>query len=80
MAEITAEQIEQHNVETYEKYGTEKSSIKRHVCVKCRNPVNIDCSVSNQGHRLICNGCAYKVFGSMLKAYEWVYKESEEDG
>lgn len=82
MSEITADQIEQHNIETYEKYGTEKPSIKRHICTQCRNHVSIDCSVSNQGHRLVCNECVYSAFGSMLNAYDWVYgeRESEEDG
>lgn len=72
MSETTAEQIEQHNIETYEKYGTDKPSVKRHICTQCRNHVSIDGSMSKRGHRLICNSCVYSVFGDVMKAFEWI--------
>ena len=71
---MTVQQIETHNIKNYKKYGTSQSNINRFYCTQCKKPVNIDCSMSNKGHKLICNSCAYKVFGSMEKAFEWVYE------
>lgn len=80
MSEMTVEQIEQHNVETFKKYGISyPSGENRHICVKCKEPVSIDGSMSMRGHRLICNRCVYKEFGTVMKAFDWI-EGSEEDG
>ena len=71
--DMTVEQIEKHNVETFEKYGIGyPSGENRHICTQCRKPVSIDGSMSSKGHKLICNGCVYRVFGGVTKAFEWI--------
>ena len=69
---MTVEQIEEHNIKAYKRYGNSKASIDRHICTQCKKPVSIDESMSNKGHKLICNKCVYRVFGSMEKAYKWL--------
>lgn len=71
---MSEKQIEQHNIKTFKKYGTSQSSINRFYCTECKKPTCIDCSMSNKGHKLICNSCVYRVYGSMEKAFKWVYE------
>ena len=52
--------IEKHNVETFEKYGTDNSGEYRHICTVCGEKTCIDGSVSRQGYYLMCNVCFQK--------------------
>lgn len=54
------EAIEKHNVEVFEKYGTDNSREERHICTECGRKVCIDGSASRQGRHLLCNGCFAK--------------------
>lgn len=66
------EEANKENVRVFEQYGTECSNELRHTCVLCGKKVNIDDSVSSQGHRLICTQCVYKYFeGDYSAVVEW---------
>ena len=60
MEEIDREAIEKHNVEVFEKYGTDNSGEERHICTECGRKVCIDGSASNRGHNLLCNACFHR--------------------
>ena len=65
------------NIEVFQRFGIETSSVPRHRCVICKKPVSIDDSYSFSGHMLICMGCFYKYFdGDFNKFDEW---DNEED-
>lgn len=51
------EAIEKHNVEVFEKYGTDNSGEYRHICTECGEKICIDGSVSRRGHKLMCMTC-----------------------
>lgn len=71
---MTLEEIEQHNIKVYKEHGANNGGEKRHICTQCEESVSIDESMSNKGHKLICNKCVYRVFGSVEKAYKWAYE------
>ena len=69
------ESIEKHNVETFEKYGTDNSGEERHICTECGTKVCIDGSASNRGHNLMCMKCFHKKCDEnenfMKEFYNW---------
>ena len=56
------EEANKKNIEIFKKYDICNSNDPRHTCVLCGRKVNIECSVSVQGHKLICIGCVYNYF------------------
>lgn len=61
------------NIELFKKYDISNSGDPRHTCVLCGRKVNIECSVSVQGHKLICIGCVYNYFdGDYHAANVWM--------
>lgn len=69
------EAIEKHNVETFEKYGTDNSRECRHICTECGVRVSIDGSASKRGHNLLCMKCFRKkleeIENFMKEFYGW---------
>lgn len=71
------EKADKENIEIYKEMGCSKSYEYRHTCVICGVKTNINNSFSNQGRKLICRGCFYKVFGRF--GYDDLFKWQEED-
>lgn len=66
------EGVDKENIRVFEQYGAYCSAELRHTCVLCGKKVNIDGSISSQGHKLICIQCAYKYFeGDYSAVFEW---------
>lgn len=66
-----------YNIDVFQRFGVEATSVPRHRCVICKKPVSIDDSYSFCGHMLICMRCFYKHFdGELHKVNEW---KNEED-
>ena len=64
------------NIELFKKYDISNSGDPRHTCVLCGRKVNLECSVSNEGHKLICVQCVYKYFeGDYNAVFEWNQEE-----
>lgn len=64
------------NIEIFKKYGISNSGDLRHTCVLCGKKVNLECSVSNEGHKLICVQCVHKYFeGDYNAVFEWNQEE-----
>lgn len=69
--------IDIYNIDVFQRFGVEATSVPRHRCVICKKPVSIDDSYSFCGHMLICMKCFYKHFDDELhKVNEW---KNEED-
>ena len=69
--------LDNYNIDVFQKFGVEATSVPRHRCVICKKPVSIDDSYSFCGHMLICMKCFYKHFdGELHKVNEW---KNEED-
>lgn len=69
------EEANKENVRVFEQYGTNCSNELRHTCVLCDKKVNLEGSVSNLGHKLICIQCVYKYFeGDYSAVFEWNVK------
>ena len=66
---------EEENIELYSKYGTGRSNEYMYHCVLCGITCCIDRSMSNRGHRLICNRCSITKFNTLHDAFEWVYED-----
>lgn len=66
-----------YNIDVFQRFGVEATSVPRHRCVICKKSVSIDDSYSFCGHMLICMRCFYKHFdGELHKVNEW---KNEED-
>lgn len=66
------EEANKENVRVFESYGIKCSNELRHTCVLCGKKVNLEGSVSSNGHRLICTQCVYKYFeGDYSAVFEW---------
>lgn len=66
------EEANKENIRIFRQYGTNCSEQLRHTCVLCGKKVNINGSISNQGHKLICIQCVYKHFEGVYAAvFEW---------
>lgn len=62
----------EENIEIFKKYGTRNSDDPRHTCVLCNKRVDLEHSISNRGHKLICIGCVYYYFeGDYRAANVW---------
>jgi len=70
------EKVDKENIEIYKKMGCSKPYEYRHTCVLCGDKTNINNSWSNQGRKLICRNCFYKVFGRY--GYDKLIKWQEE--
>lgn len=68
------EQIDKENIEVFKKTGLKHSSENRFRCVICGEPACINNSMSNCGHKLICNWCAARTFRNAAEAFEWMNK------
>ena len=67
--------VDRENRKIFKQYGRNYSEELRHTCVLCGKKVNIDGSVSNLGHKLICVQCVYKYFeGDYGAVFEWNVK------
>lgn len=75
---MTVEKMEKQNVKLFSKYGTNRNNEYMYHCVLCKKTCSIDTSMSNRGHRLICNSCSRTRFQTLYAAMEWVYKEDKE--
>lgn len=74
---MSVEEMEKKNIEMYSKYGTNRNDEYIYNCVLCKKKCSIDTSMSNQGHRLICNSCSRTRFKTLYAAMEWVYNKEE---
>lgn len=77
---IIDEKVNELNKEMFEKYGTQRPNKKRHRCCVCKEPVSISGSFSNNGDRLICSICAYKIFsGNVYSLMKWINRENKDE-
>ena len=66
------EEEDKENVRVFRQYGISCSDQLRHTCVLCGKKVDIEGSISKQGHKLICIQCVYKYFeGDYSAVFEW---------
>lgn len=66
------QEVNKENIKIFRQYGTDYGDQVRHTCVLCGKKVNVEGSISNQGHKLICVQCAYKYFeGDYSAVSEW---------
>lgn len=71
------EKVDKENIEIYKKMGCSKPYEYRHTCVLCGVKTNINNSFSNQGRKLICRSCFYKVFGGF--GYDDLFKWQDKE-
>lgn len=66
------EEVDAENIRVFAQYEVTCSDEIRHTCILCGKKVNIETSISNQGHKLICKQCVYKYFeGDYSAVFEW---------
>lgn len=64
--------VDAHNIEVFDRNDIFNSDQYRHTCVLCGKKCNIDDSVSNKGHKLICISCVYRYFeGDYAAVFNW---------
>lgn len=68
------EEIDAENIRIFEKTGMNNPNEYRYRCVLCGQEISIGNSISEQGHRMICNRCVCHKFPSVLAAFDWVNK------
>ena len=75
------EQIDRKNIDTFQKYELSHPEENLYRCVICGEQACIGNSISCQGHRLIHNWCANKVFGywNILEAFKWVEDQAADE-
>ena len=67
--------VDRENRKIFKQYGINCSNELRHTCVLCDKKVNLEGSVSNLGHKLICIQCVYNYFdGDYSAVFEWNVK------
>lgn len=61
------------NVELYNRLGMDYSEERRFRCVCCKKPICLDEGYSSRGNRMICERCFNTKFeGNILKAHDWM--------
>lgn len=75
------EQIDRVNIKIFQEYGLNNPEEYRLRCVICGEEACIGNSISCQGHRLIHNWCANRVFGygNILEAFKWLEDQSSDE-
>lgn len=64
------------NVELFNRFGMDYPKDRRFRCVCCREPICLDDGYSSSGHRMICERCFNTKFdGNILKAHDWMRED-----